>query len=60
MLAPRAFQAVETASYREELRFGWVGLEPVLQYEQKTWWRGDEPLHWESGFLIADDEGVFT
>jgi hypothetical protein len=54
------FPGIDTASYREELRFAWIGLDPVLCYEQRTWWRRDEPLHWESGFLSADDEGLFT
>jgi THAP domain-containing protein 4 len=54
------FPTIETAAYREELSVGWNAVEPLLHFEQRTWWKDDEPLHWESGFVIADEAGVFT
>ncbi len=54
------FPTIEGADYREELRFEWNRSEPLLHFEQKTWWKQDEPLHWESGFVLADDTGAYT
>lgn len=55
-----SFPTIESAEYREELRFEWNHHEALLHFEQKTWWKGDEPLHWESGFVLADDAGGYT
>ena len=55
------FPTIEDCPYREELAFTWNTAEPLLHYEQRTWRLSDaEPLHWESGFLMADDDGLFT
>lgn len=54
------FPTIEGAEYREELRFDWNASEALLHFEQKTWWKGDTPLHWESGFVLADDAGLYT
>lgn len=54
------FPTIETGVYREELRFDWNTHEALLHYEQRTWWKEDEPLHWQSGFLIADEAGALT
>ena len=55
------FPTIEDCPYREETQFDWNASEPLLHYEQRTWRLADaEPLHWESGFLMADDAGRFT
>jgi hypothetical protein len=54
------FPTVERAEYREELRFESNETEALLHFEQKTWWKGEEPLHWESGFLLAAADGALT
>ena len=55
-----AFPTVDTAEYREELVFQSNGVEALLHFEQKTWWKRDEPLHWESGFILVAEGGGLT
>ncbi len=49
------FPTIDAFRYTETTRFCWNGIEPMLQFEQRTWVLGDldSPLHWETGFLRA-------
>ena len=55
-----AYPTIESTDYLEELTF-----EPLdnttITFLQKTWRKKDNSvLHWESGFLIAQEDGTFT
>ena len=56
------FPTIDGFAYFEELVFHANGHEALLHYEQKTWRaEGDargEPLHWESGFVIPQEDGT--
>jgi hypothetical protein len=49
------FPTVPAFRYTETTRFYCNGIEPMLQFEQRTWKDGKagEPLHWETGFVRA-------
>ncbi len=52
------FPTIDAFRYSEALRFYWNGVEPMLQFEQRTWMANasephKEPLHWEAGFFRA-------
>jgi len=52
------FPTIDAFRYTETMRFYWNGIEPMLQFEQRTWVAGDagphqDPLHWETGFFRA-------
>ena len=52
------FPTIDAFRYTEALRFYWNGVEPMLQFEQRTWVADEtdprkDPLHWETGFLRA-------
>ena len=57
----RPFQPID---YSEELVFTINKKDAVIHMEQRTWIKSsdntnDEPIFWESGFLIDRDNGVF-
>ena len=46
------FPTIDTFYYNEELTFEYDGLNDLIHYEQRTWYKGNNsPLHWESGFI---------
>ena len=52
------FPTIDAFRYTETLRFYWNGIEPMLQFEQRTWVANEtdphkDPLHWEAGFFRA-------
>jgi hypothetical protein len=49
------YPTIDAFRYTEETRFVCNGVDPMLQFEQRTWRDGkrDDPLHWEAGFLRA-------
>lgn len=52
------YPTIDAFRYSETTRFYWNGIEPMLQFEQRTWVADDrdsrsEPLHWEAGFFRA-------
>jgi len=52
------FPTIDSFRYTETMRFYWNGIEPMLQFEQRTWKvvgedPKSEPLHWEAGFCRA-------
>lgn len=52
------FPTIDPFRYTETLQFYCNGIEPMLQFEQRTWMANDadpraEPLHWEAGFFRA-------
>ncbi len=55
------FPTIDPFAYHEEVVFQANATDPLIHYEQKTWRsEGDEkgePLHWESGFIIAVEQG---
>jgi hypothetical protein len=52
------YPTIEPFAYREEIVFEHVG-EPFLLYRQESWSReGDEPFHFERGFVRPGDDGV--
>ncbi len=54
-----AFPTITSQDYIEELSFESSGNE--IFFVQKTWFKSDnKPLHWESGFFIAEENGTFT
>jgi len=57
------FPTIQTSEYFEELEFRYIEPKAVIQFIQKTWYvNGDEkgnPLHWESGFIKALDNGSY-
>ncbi|MCG3119826.1 MAG: hypothetical protein ALAOOOJD_02359 [bacterium] len=58
------YPTIASLDYREELIFTVNPKDPVIHYEQRTWVksldeRNDEPLFWESGFLIDKGNGLF-
>jgi hypothetical protein len=57
------FPTIDSAEYSEELTFKGNDSELLLHYEERTWRiEGDneraEPLSWQSGFLVVDEEGL--
>jgi hypothetical protein len=53
-----AYPTIESFTYREEVAFEHVG-EPFLLYRQESWSaEGDEPFHFERGFVRPGDGGV--
>nr|WP_243435941.1 FABP family protein [Acanthopleuribacter pedis] len=56
------FPTIDDFAYDEELVFEANDHEPLLHYVQKTWrLEGGvrvEPLHWESGFVIPQENGT--
>jgi len=58
------YPTIDATDYREELVFEHNGKDPVLHYVQKTWkptrgGQAEEPIFWESGFLLDRGEGSF-
>jgi hypothetical protein len=58
------FPTVDPFRYREHLSFTPHATAPHVHYEQRTWLvsNGDDdgdPSHWESGFLMAQEDGSF-
>ena len=56
------YPTIPEADYREELVFSSDGKNPFIHYVQRTWRIGvgsEEPLFWESGFLIDRGNGTF-
>ena len=58
------YPTIDATDYREELVFEHNGKDPVLHYVQKTWkpirgGRAEEPIFWESGFLLDRGAGSF-
>jgi hypothetical protein len=52
------YPTVDPFTYREELAFEHVG-DPFLLYRQESWGTpGDDPLHFERGFLRPGEGGV--
>ncbi len=52
------FPTIDAFRYTETLRFYCNGIEPMLQFEQRTWVANEadphkDPLHWEVGFFKA-------
>ena len=52
------FPTIDAFRYTETLRFYWNGVDPMLQFEQRTWVANEvdprkDPLHWEVGFFRA-------
>ena len=52
------FPTIDAFRYTETLRFYGNGVEPMLQFEQRTWIANEadphkDPLHWEAGFFRA-------
>ncbi len=49
------YPTIEAFGYSERTSFVSNGVEPLIAYEQKTWFAGGDndgsPLHWESGFF---------
>jgi len=51
------FPTIDTFYYIEELTFECDGLNDLIHYEQKTWYKdNNSPLHWESGFIKPIDD----
>jgi hypothetical protein len=56
------FPTIAPFDYREECVFSRNECEPLIHFEQKTWVRSTDetngtPLHWESGFMRATEDG---
>jgi len=56
------FPTIASFDYREECVFSRNECEPLIHFEQKTWVRSTDetngtPLHWESGFIRATEDG---
>ncbi len=52
------FPTIDAFRYTETLRFCSNDVEPMLQFEQRTWATSEadphkDPLHWEAGFFRA-------
>ena len=52
------FPTIDAFRYTETLRFYRNDIEPMLQFEQRTWVANEsdphkDPLHWETGFFRA-------
>lgn len=56
-----AYPTIKSTEYTEELKFEKIGNDPAIQFLQKTWKKADNnPLHWEAGYFIAEENGTFT
>ncbi|MEO8210654.1 MAG: FABP family protein, partial [bacterium] len=57
------YPTIETTEYIEELEFRFIGDDESILFEQKTWFNINgvkgNPLHWESGFIIAYPDDTF-
>ena len=58
------YPTIAPLDYREELIFAANSKDSVIHFEQRTWiksldTKNDEPLFWESGFLIDKGSGLF-
>jgi hypothetical protein len=58
------FPTIKSFDYHEHLSFSSNKKNPVLHFEQKAWIkskdeRNDEPISWESGFLIDRGDSFF-
>ena len=56
------FPTITSFNYREECVFSSNDCEPLIHFEQKTWVKSTDetngtPLHWESGFIRATEDG---
>jgi hypothetical protein len=54
------FPTIESFEYREELAFVMRPNDPTLRYEQRAWRQadgGEEPSHWEVGFISMTNDG---
>ena len=56
------FPTIPSFNYLEECVFSSDGCEPIIHFEQKTWVKSTDetngrPLHWESGFIRATEDG---
>src|SRR5215510_11265717 len=56
------FPTIESFNYFEECVFSSNDSEPIIHFEQKTWVKSTDatngrPLHWESGFIRAIEDG---
>ena len=53
------YPTIEPFRYRETLRFAPAPSYPLVHYEQRTVLiPGDEPSHWESGFIRPVEGGT--
>lgn len=56
-----AYPTIISTDYIEELSFERIGEDSAIQFFQKTWKKADNnPLHWEAGYFIAEENGMFT
>ena len=58
------YPTIAPLDYKENLAISLNKKDSVLHYEQRTWvkssdQRNDEPIFWESGFIIDKGEGMF-
>ena len=58
------FPTIKTFEYNEELNFAINEKNPALHFEQKAWIRSadsrnNEPISWESGFIIDKGNNLF-
>lgn len=57
------FPTIESTEYIEELEFKFIGDDESIKFEQRTWINVNgvkgNPLHWESGFIIAYPDDTF-
>ena len=58
------YPTIQPVEYREELIFTINNKDSVIHFEQRTWIlssdkRNNEPIFWESGFLIDKGKGLF-
>src|SRR5262245_23164175 len=56
------FPTITPFNYLEECVFSSNDCEPIIHFEQKTWVKSTDetngkPLHWESGFIRATEDG---
>ena len=56
------FPTITSFNYLEECVFSSNDCEPIIHFEQRTWIKSTDetngtPLHWESGFIRANDDG---
>lgn len=57
------FPTIKTVEYMEKIEFSRIGTNPVIFYEQKTWYlldgnRGGD-LHHESGYINVKEDGNY-
>ena len=57
------YPTIEATEYLEETKFELIEEERVMFFEQRTWHvesdRNGAPLHFESGYIIAKQDGTF-